>query len=490
MAQTGYTATGGEITSTIVNGILYRIHTFTSGDAFVPASNFDVEYLVVGGGGGGGCDMGGGGGAGGYLAGILSATAQNYPIIVGAGGIGAGPGSGLPSGSNGTNSSALGFTSFGGGGGASNHNISNYPAGNGGSGGGGSGGRASSANFGGTNGTGTTGQGYNGAPSGVTWNPGGGGGAGAAGSNTPGNGGIGVQNDILGINYYWAGGGGGAGYSTQGGNGGLGGGGGGPGAGLGNNNGINPSQNAGGAAAAGASNLPGGNGGLNTGGGGGGGAHYNSNNKGGNGGSGIVVVRYILDDDPLVTSMNASPTSIAFGESVTVSMTGAGVDGTNIPYTISGVTSAEINNASLTGNFTLTSGGATLQVNTTAGASFAYQVFTITSEGFVVNVTMCALASNTQPSQSIGDQVLTGAMESENILSDFTLISIPLNNISIDGVIVKSTFGLKSGAIEAKNILSEFKPISIPLDRYALWFSNFSSGGASSELVTRQILIR
>ena len=108
-------------------------------------------------------------------------------------------------------------------------------------------------------------------------------------------GGIGIENNILGPSYFWAGGGGGSGYSEPGGDGGLGGGGGGavgsPTGGSGGA-GLNP----GAAGAAGPTNaqaqVRGGAGGTNTGGGGGGSSHYNTTNAGANGGSGIVVIKY------------------------------------------------------------------------------------------------------------------------------------------------------------------------------------------------------
>jgi hypothetical protein len=114
------------------------------------------------------------------------------------------------------------------------------------------------------------------------------------------NGGIGIQDDILGTAYYWAGGGGGASYSlSTGGNGGAGGGGGGALGTTTGGSGLNNGSAGGGGSPNSQTNRPGGNAGANTGGGGGGGSHYNSNNKGGDGGSGIVVIRY--EGDPVFT---------------------------------------------------------------------------------------------------------------------------------------------------------------------------------------------
>ena len=277
----------------------YKIHTFSSSSMFVLTSapaNATVDYLMVAGGGGGGSDMGGGGGGGGVLVGTNAVlTAGTYAITVGAGGAGALAGTNMAAGTSGSNSviyipggTAL-STAIGGGGGASDHDAAGSPALIGGSGGGASGQNANRA-------LGTSGQGNPGANSAGAWYPGGGGGAGAAGATNPANGGVGIQNAILGTNYYWGGGGGGAGYTVYGGNGGQGGGGGGAPAsatqGLAGTGGLNTGT----AGTAGglntSANVPGGNGGTNTGGGGGGGSHYNVNNNGGTGGSGIVIIKY------------------------------------------------------------------------------------------------------------------------------------------------------------------------------------------------------
>ena len=143
-------------------------------------------------------------------------------------------------------------------------------------------------------GAGIPGQGYRGGYQGNQYYSGGGGGAGGVGAsgNAKANGGVGLENSILGTSYYWGGGGGGAGYSVIGGNGGNGGGGGGAVGVTSGGAGLNNGSPGGGGVVNAQTNTPGGNAGASTGGGGGGGSHYNYTNKGGDGGSGIVVVRY------------------------------------------------------------------------------------------------------------------------------------------------------------------------------------------------------
>jgi len=211
----------------------YMVHKFlTSGFFNVKSLGSDatfgnkIRYLLVGGGGSGGTHHAGGGGAGGLLAnaGFLeTVTVQNYTITVGAGGA---QRQSNAHGNDGSASNAFGLTAAGGGGGGGQSNQGR----NGGSGGG----AGHNSTHGNANGQGV---GHRGGDHGGH-NAGGGGGAGQRGANnygghSVGHGGIGSQNDITGINVWYAGGGGAAGHdqgvTAEGGLGGGGGGGGGAG---------------------------------------------------------------------------------------------------------------------------------------------------------------------------------------------------------------------------------------------------------------------
>lgn len=300
------TASGGTQTNIIIGGINYRLHTFTTvgNSTFsITAGSGQIDVFIVGGGGGGG--MLGGGGAGG---GIIWASATgvalgDYTITVGDGGAGEVGWTGAVR--KGSSSSAFGLTALGGGGGLSysgtppadtNTNVAN------------TGGNKYGFNI--TNGSttamtiggiwsGTTYGGYLGGGGDTnccTCRGGGGAGAGANGSSYMfgGHGGVGVQLDFDGNNYYWAGGGGNGGYcSGTGGNGGLGGGGGGAGQSS-RGSGGGSARNTGGISAVSAGQGSGGDGGANTGGGGGAGDQGSGDTafKGGKGGSGIVMIRY------------------------------------------------------------------------------------------------------------------------------------------------------------------------------------------------------
>lgn len=282
------TATGGTITDITENGIMYRVHTFTTvgNSNFVVTKGGKIDYLIVAGGGGGGgrYHCGGGGGGGVIIKHGISVTPQTYTIVVGDGGaagIAQGASNSLSKGYNGSNSSAFGDTAIGGGGGGSNQDSATATGINGGSGGGGSG---SSTNVTNRAGDGTAGQGHrggNGLGSGTDSLRlgGGGGGAGGPGGHAvhgdapaPGDGGPGIASTISGTLTYYGGGGGGGGpaETTNMGLGGIGGGGDGA-------SGVNTAPYA----------SPG-----EDGKGGGGGGSNSSSNGLGVGGSGVVIIRY------------------------------------------------------------------------------------------------------------------------------------------------------------------------------------------------------
>ena len=81
-------ATGGTVSDITQDGVLYRVHTFTSNGRFeVTAGGGEVDVLVVGGGGGGGYTNAAGGGAGGLVfVPNESVTAGSYQVLVGEGG--------------------------------------------------------------------------------------------------------------------------------------------------------------------------------------------------------------------------------------------------------------------------------------------------------------------------------------------------------------------------------------------------------------------
>jgi hypothetical protein len=275
----GFEATGGNISTFLDNGVLYRLHTFTSSGTFeIKRGTRDIDYLVIAGGGSGGRDTAperpaGGGGAGGRLTGTeFEATVGVHTVTVGAGGASQGS---LARGNNGVNSAFTlpSVTVIGGGGGG----ISTTAGGNGGSGGGA--GATSNPNI---PGTGTAGQGNNGGsasgPFATTNFRGGGGGGGAgasggsAGQGFAGAGGAGVDvstffGQTAGTTLICGGGGGTRAADAAG-------------------------QGAGGSGGGGAGNLNNNAGPGVDGKGGGGGGKIGTGGGSGKGGDGIVYIKY------------------------------------------------------------------------------------------------------------------------------------------------------------------------------------------------------
>lgn len=201
--------TGGTTQDITVDGVDYRVHTFTESDDFVVEQAGVVEYLIVAGGGGGGQAfsstprLAGGGGAGGLLAGFMFVPKTTIPVVVGAGGLGSTAIAAV--GGNGDVSSFADFSVQGGGGGGS---TSSGDGVNGGSGGGAATGGPSSSGGGSSGGVGIPGQGNAGADALIDIASGGGGGATAAGGNIAG--GSGLNSTITGTPAVYAQGGDGA----------------------------------------------------------------------------------------------------------------------------------------------------------------------------------------------------------------------------------------------------------------------------------------
>jgi hypothetical protein len=332
----------------------YTIYTFNSSGSITFGTAGYIDYLVVAGGGGGGWL--GGGGAGGFLTAVTSITATAYTVTVGSGG--SGGGTSASAGGNGTDSIFGTITSTGGGGGGS---YNGPGPGTGGSGGGGFG----------TGAAGNTpstipSQGNTGGNGSSNNSGGGGGGASIVGQNAPsinqgGNGGAGTLSSISGSDTYYAGGGGGytgSGTTTTGG--------------------------AGGGGAGGNFNVAGAVIGTpNTGGGGGGGGY--TGNPGKAGGTGIVILKVFTGYSP---GLYANPTSVASGSSTVITLVTSGLtDGTTVAYTITGVTSTQLNNTSLTGNFTVTSNTATLTIPTSNSIVFATMIVTTSLYNISIPIT-------------------------------------------------------------------------------------------------------
>ena len=458
--------------------------TYSANVVITPGLSF--EALIVAGGGSGGnhntTNANGGGGAGGVLRGSISSAGGVFAVAVGAGGAAIANATAL-NGVKGTDSGLGSYIAEGGGGGGSSGVGFSSSSQNGGSGGGNayyqSGGGLANNNL--TAGTLTV-LGNNGGSTSTTWTGAGGGGAGAAGvsgsgSSPGGNGGIGITNDWTGTTRYLAGGGGGGGNSSE--RAGDGFYGGGRGEGTTSYYSYNVYTNEINATTKG-SGIP--TAVVNTGGGGGGGSYWASNGGwstgSGAGGSGIVIIQYAGSQKAtggtvttvgsntvhtfttsgtftvLAGGLSASANTLYWGDSLTLTYSDDLADGSNAAYTISGVSSSQINNASLTGNFTFANSTSQLIIQTTPTAATA-NTLTITVGSYTLNIPITFLISFTGPIGGYWGANLTYTAATRG-LSNNTLIpyaitgsnvtSSQLNSLPLTGTITNVIAALPLGS--------------------------------------------
>jgi hypothetical protein len=116
----------------------------------------------------------------------------------------------------------------------------------------------------------------------------------------------------------------------------------------------------------------------------GGGGSFNSgtnqnNLTGGNTGDGQVTITF-LGSATLQDGLSVSSNELIFGEIFTATLTVVdAVDNTEVPYTITGISSESINNFPLTGDFVITDEQATISFTATPSAK---ETFTITANGY------------------------------------------------------------------------------------------------------------
>lgn len=186
---TPITATGGTITTTVIGGRTYNVHTFTASantsfsisSTGTPGNTFEVIMWGAGGGGGGNSGNGASGGAGAYAKSTLTAQINTYTVSAGGGGgaatdgcvtcCGGAGGSGWAAGGRGSDPGPSPCSSPGGGGGAGSVFALSSTIVVAAAGGGGGGGAESGGGAGGGGGGGQAGyNGYGGVAGGATGN--------------------------------------------------------------------------------------------------------------------------------------------------------------------------------------------------------------------------------------------------------------------------------------------------------------------------------
>lgn len=146
------------------------------------------------------------------------------------------------------------------------------------------------------------------------------------------------------------------------------------------------------------------------------------------GGSSTTVTIY-PPETSYVIDVTASAGTITEGDSVNVTVTTSGYsDGSTLPYTISGTASSKVSSPSLTGNVTLNSNTATLNISTTDDSAYnTAQYLTVTIGTASTNP--CVISSNDNVTITVNNNATTGPIPpSESKPGDFscTYVQVPV----------------------------------------------------------------
>lgn len=166
----------------------------------------------------------------------------------------------------------------------------------------------------------------------------------------------------------------------------------------------------------------------------------------------LMTITNTSSAPPATYSLSSSASNVNEGSSVTITLTTANItDGTNIAYTISGVSSADINGASLTGNITVNSNTGQLVIDITADA---------TTEGSEL---MTISLDNGEDSigVTINDTSLTqtySLSRSSTSVNEGSSVTITLTTTNVaDGTAVPYTItGISSGDLSTGSLTGSF----------------------------------
>jgi hypothetical protein len=137
----------------------------------------------------------------------------------------------------------------------------------------------------------------------------------------------------------------------------------------------------------------------------------------------LTVADLLKDNRPVVSvpaatySLATSSAAITAGTTVTITLTTTNVvNDTTIPYTITGLTSNEISNSVLTGNFTVSDNTATLSIVTVASNATASKILVVTLTGRteLVNITV-------NPVSALSANKISGATTTSTALGTFKI---------------------------------------------------------------------
>ena len=166
--------------------------------------------------------------------------------------------------------------------------------------------------------------------------------------------------------------------------------------------------------------------------------------------NGAASIAVAVNDTSLLPtySLARSAVSVTEGGSFTITLTTTNLpNGTTVPYTITGVSSSDIDNASLTGNFTISSNSASLVVNTTWDyVTEGQETFTLTLNPTYGTGSAIAVAINNllHPTYAL-DASPTDLNEGGNFTITLTTTDVP-NNTTVPYTITNVTSADIAGA--------------------------------------------
>jgi hypothetical protein len=163
-------------------------------------------------------------------------------------------------------------------------------------------------------------------------------------------------------------------------------------------------------------------------------------------------------------------TTVNEGGNFTVTLTTSAPDGTTVPYTITGVSSSDIAGTSLTGQFTVNSGTAALNITVSADRlTEGNETFTVSlnNVGSVVSASVTIVDTSLTPTYSLS----TGGVTTVNEGGSFT-VSLTTTNLSNGSAVAYTISGVSSADINGANLVGNFiinnntatLPVSISAD--------------------------
>jgi hypothetical protein len=153
-------------------------------------------------------------------------------------------------------------------------------------------------------------------------------------------------------------------------------------------------------------------------------------------------------------SITGGLTTIGEGNSFTVVLTTTGVsNGTNVAYTISGtgITTGDISGASLTGNFTISSGTASVTFNVTAdGVAEGTESFTLSLNNGQASISISI--TDATPTYFL---YIVGSLSSVNEGSSFT-VGLTVSNLPDGSTVPYTITGISSADISGASLTGNF----------------------------------